>query len=68
MSLICHKLNLFKHTCDFSIDGITTLDLQLRASHYLKSLLWPKLNWNKIVKIQTRLNVLINNIINKIIQ
>ena len=39
ISLICHKLNLFRCKCDFLVGQTTTLDLQWRASHYLKRLL-----------------------------
>lgn len=42
-SLIYYKLNLFRHMCDFSIGRTTTFDLQWRASHYIKRLLWPNI-------------------------
>ena len=54
-----YKKNQFRRTCDFSIERITTLDFQWIVSHHLKRLLRLNINWNKIVNIQTKLNVLI---------
>ena len=62
-SLICHKLNLFRHPCNFPIGQTTTFDLRWRASHYLKRLLWPNIKKNKISNIKIRLNVLTPTII-----
>ena len=58
INLICHKLNFFRHTCDFLVGRTTTIDFQWRVSYYLKRLLWPNINWNKIANNYTRLNVL----------
>ena len=57
-SLTFYKLNLFRCTCDFPIRWIIILDLQWRVSYYLKGLLWPNINWNKIINIKTKINVL----------
>ena len=54
MSLICHMSNIFKCTCDFLVGRTTTLDLQWRASHYLKRLLWPNIKMNKIASKKTK--------------
>ena len=62
-SLICHKLNLFRHPYNFPVGQTTTFDLQWRASHYLKRLLWPNIKKNKISNIKIRLNVLTPTII-----
>ena len=47
-SLICHKLHLFKHTCDFPVGWTTTLNLQWRTSYYLKRLLALNIKMNII--------------------
>ena len=59
-SLICHKQNFFRCSCDFLVGQTTTLDLQWRVIHYPKKLLWPNKKRNKIVNIKTKLNVLTN--------
>ena len=58
ISLICHKPYIFRCTCDFLVGRTTTIDLQWRASYYLKRLFWPNINWSKIVNKYIRLNVL----------
>ena len=44
ISLICYKSNIFRRTYDFLVGQTTTLDLQWRASHKLKRLLWSNIN------------------------
>ena len=50
MSLTCHKPNLFRYTCDFLVGRTTTLNLQWRASHYLKRFIWSNIKKNKNFK------------------
>ena len=45
------QTNFFKCTYNFLVERTTTFDLQWRAGHYLKKLLWLNINWNKIANI-----------------
>ena len=56
-NLIFHKSNLFRHTYDFAVRWTTILDLQWRATHYLKRLLWSNIR-TKLANNYARLIIL----------
>ena len=45
-SSLTYKPNFFRYTCDFLV-GRTTLNLQWKASHYLKRFIWSNIKKQK---------------------
>ena len=58
MSLTCHESKLLDVLVNFKLDEQQLSWSSMESKSLLKRLLRSNINWNKIVNIQTRLNVL----------